>query len=123
MADNARANAIGNIKEFNLNTDTWKSYIKRVRAFFLVNDIKVDVQTSFLITLVGNETYDLMTVLCSPEDPEKKTFDALVDIVENHVNPKASDMAERMKLRACLQNQSETVNEYLLRLKKTGDDV
>ncbi|KOB73281.1 Uncharacterized protein OBRU01_10928 [Operophtera brumata] len=115
MADDTRA--IGNIKEFNLSTDTWNSYIKRVRAFFLVNGTKAEVQTAFLITLVGNETYDLMTVLCSPDEPEKKTFDKLVEIVENHLNPKASDMAERMKLRACLQNQSETVNEYLLRLK------
>ncbi|KOB52268.1 Uncharacterized protein OBRU01_25210, partial [Operophtera brumata] len=116
MADDTRA--IGNIKEFNLSTDTWNSYIKRVRAFFLVNGTKAEVQTAFLITLVGNETYDLMTVLCSPDEPEKKTFDKLVEIVENHLNPKASDMAERMKLRACLQNQSETVNEYLLRLKR-----
>ncbi|XP_063829223.1 uncharacterized protein LOC135078624 [Ostrinia nubilalis] len=117
MADQ-NSSAIGNIKEFNLNTDTWSSYIKRIKAFFTVNNIKVNVQTSYLITLVGNETYDLMTVLCSPDEPENKTFDELVDIVEKHINPKASDMAERMKLRACLQNQSETVNEYLLRLKK-----
>lgn len=116
MANDTRA--IGNIKEFNLSTDTWKSYVKRVRAFFLVNGTKDNVQTAFLITLVGNETYDLMTVLCSPAEPEKKSFEELVDIVENHVNPKASDMAERMKLRACLQNESETVSEYLLRLKK-----
>lgn len=118
MADAACA-IIGNIKEFRLNSeDLWASYVKRIRAFFKVNKIKEDVQTSYLITLVGNETYDLITVLCSPVEPETKSFDDLVTLVENHLNPKSSEIAERMKFRACQQSPTDTINEYLLRLKK-----
>lgn len=108
-----------NIPEFKLNTeDSWQNYVKRVKAFFAVNDVKLDLQTSYLIALVGNETYELINNLCSPEEPESKSFEELVVLVQNHLSPKSSEIAERIKFRTCKQRSSESLSEYLINLKK-----
>lgn len=113
MPDNAATviGLVGNIGEFKLNSgDCWSSYVKRVKAYFLVNDIKPNVQTAYLITLIGNDTYDLLTDLCSPEEPESKGFEDLVTLVDNHLNPKSSEVAERMSLHATTLGIGERIS-------------
>lgn len=107
----------GNIKEFNVNSDNWQTYIARVRAYFKINAIKPVDETTYFIALAGNECYDLIANLCGPRRPDELAFQDIVLLVEGHLRPKPSEIAERMRFRACKQSASESLNDYILRLR------
>lgn len=108
----------GKLQAFDLDKDSWSLYIERLEQYFIVNDIKQNMQVPTLITLVGSDTYELMVNLCTPDKPAKKSFNELVKLMSSYLQPKPSELAERFKFRQCVQAESETVAEYAARLKK-----
>ncbi|XP_063545414.1 uncharacterized protein K02A2.6-like [Cydia strobilella] len=108
---------IGKIEQFDLASKKWLAYIRRVKQFITLNEIKDNLQVATLVTLVGEATYSLMCDLCAPADPETKTFTDLVKIVGDHLEPKRSEIAERHVFRQRRQKAGEPVGEYLQALK------
>uniref|UniRef100_A0A2A4JKQ7 Retrotransposon gag domain-containing protein n=1 Tax=Heliothis virescens TaxID=7102 RepID=A0A2A4JKQ7_HELVI len=58
-----------------------------------------------------------MCDLCAPADPETKTFDELVRLVTDHLEPQRSEIAERHMFRLRRQRAGESMTEYLQDLK------
>lgn len=108
---------IGKLEPFDLNSTQWPAYIRRVKQYIVLNEIKEGLRVSLLITVVGEATYSLMCDLCSPAHPETKTFDELVKLVTDHLEPQRSEIAERHVFRLRRQNGSESLTEYLQNLK------
>lgn len=108
---------IGKIDAFDLGSKQWLVYVRRVNQYILLNEIKEELKVPLLITVVGEATYALMCDLCSPVDPEKKTFDELVKLVSEHLEPKRSEIAERHVFRLRRQRTGEPLMEYLQSLK------
>ncbi|XP_074041731.1 uncharacterized protein isoform X2 [Leptinotarsa decemlineata] len=106
----------GKINEFQIGS-SWKTYVARVKQYFIANGITDELKIPTLITVVGDTTYELMVDLCSPDAPEDKSCDTLVEIVKNHLEPDPSVIAERHKFRLKRQNGEETVAEYMAALK------
>ncbi|XP_074039513.1 uncharacterized protein [Leptinotarsa decemlineata] len=76
------------------------------------------MKTAILITAMGDETFELMVDLCSPEKPENKSYEDLVKLVVNHLQPTPSEIAERYKFRQRKQEPSESIACYVAVLKK-----
>ncbi|XP_045496002.1 uncharacterized protein LOC123694580 [Colias croceus] len=76
-----------------------------------------ELQVPLLITIVGDTTYSLMCDLCSPEHPESKSFEELVRLVTQHLEPQRSEIAERHVFRLRRQVVGEPLTEYLHNLK------
>ncbi|KAK9695783.1 RNase H-like domain found in reverse transcriptase [Popillia japonica] len=110
--------AIGKIEEFNLREKNWSSYIARVQQFFKANNVKSELKTAMLITIMGSEAFDLLTDLCNPEKPENCAFEDLVDLMGNHLQPKPSDIAERYKFRHRVQENQESIANFVAVLKR-----
>lgn len=108
---------IGKIEPFNINSKQWPAYIRRVNQYILLNEIKDNLKVPMLITVVGDETYSLMCDLCSPALPETKKYEELVSLVQEHLEPKRSEIAERHLFRLRRQRPGETLMEYLQALK------
>lgn len=108
---------IGKIESFQVGTHNWDTYVRRIKQFITLNDIDVSLHVATLVTLVGSECYDLMCDLCSPDQPEDKTFDVLVQLVKDHLEPERSEIAERHIFRQRKQQQGESVRSYLQSLK------
>ncbi|XP_063532090.1 uncharacterized protein K02A2.6-like [Cydia strobilella] len=106
------------LKEFKMNVDVWSTYVSRLKAWFTIQDVKVVDFSKYLVAVVGTEPLDLIIDLCYPETPEKVGFDKIVTLVEEHLSPKRSIIAERMIFRACKQVEGQTISEYLVQLKK-----
>ena len=109
---------MGKVEEYDLRKRNWASYIARVRQYFKANSIKEELYTAILITVIGGEAYDLMTDLCNPKKPEDVKFEDLVKVMDNHLEPKPSEIAERYKFRQRKQDAQEKVAEYVANLKK-----
>ncbi|CAH0725500.1 unnamed protein product, partial [Brenthis ino] len=107
----------GKIETFEVGSHNWDAYCRRIKQFITLNDISEHLHVATLVTHVGVSCYELMCDLCSPDLPEDKTFDELVDIVKNHLEPQRSEIAERHIFRQRKQLQGETVSDYLQSLK------
>lgn len=107
----------GKIEWFELHSKQWSAYVRRIKQFMLLNEIKPSLQVAMLITLVGEPTYNLMCDLCAPAHPEDKTFDDPVKIVAEHLEPQRSVIAERHVFRLRRQNVGESLTEYSQNLK------
>lgn len=108
---------IGHIEPFSAGSYNWDVYVRRVQQFIALNKIAKELQVATLVTVVGAECYELMCDLCSPATPESKSFDELVTLVKNHLEPDRSEIAERHIMRQRTQRQGESVREYLQALK------
>lgn len=107
----------GKIEPFDICSGQWSKYVRRVEQFMLLNEIKVERKVATLITLVGERTYNLLCDLCAPNNPEVESYDELVRLVKNHLEPDRSKYAERECFRQRKQKQGETVAHYLQHLR------
>ncbi|CAH0725617.1 unnamed protein product, partial [Brenthis ino] len=108
---------IGKLEPFDLNSKQWPAYIRRVKQYIILNEIKDELQVPLLITVVGETTYSLMCGLCSPTYPESRSFVDLVKLVSDHLQPQRFEIAERHVFRLRRQRVGEPLSEYLQNLK------
>ncbi|XP_061704165.1 uncharacterized protein K02A2.6-like [Cydia pomonella] len=110
--------SIGKMPEFKPATDNWRLYVDRLEQYFVVNKVDKELHVPTLITVMGAECYELLVNLCTPDKPITKTFTEVAAILERHLQPKHSELAERYKFRQRKQSSSESVAEYVAVLKK-----
>lgn len=110
--------SVGKIGPFDVTKDTWKSYVERLEQYFIANDIKEAIKVATLITVIGSDAYELMVNLCTPGRPASKTFNELVAVMQNHLQPQASVLAERYKFRQRKQCRDETIADFVADLKR-----
>ncbi|CAB3244064.1 unnamed protein product [Arctia plantaginis] len=108
---------IGKLEPFDVNSKQWPAYIRRVKQYILLNEIKDELRVPLLITVVGEHTYSLMCDLCAPKNPEEKSFDELIMPLLEHLEPQRSEIAERHVFRLRRQRDGESMTEYLQELK------
>lgn len=115
---NMAGSTIGSLGPFDSAEESWTSYVERFELFVDCNDIKTEKKVSTFLTVLGVKTYNLLKDLCTPSKPSEKTFDSLVKIVQEHLSPKPSFIAERYKFSLRNQYEHESVAEYIVQLKK-----
>ncbi|XP_064076301.1 uncharacterized protein LOC135194620 [Vanessa tameamea] len=108
---------IGKIEPFSVESQNWDSYVRRLKQFITLNSIDDGLKVATLLTLVGVECYNLLCDLCSPDHPEDKEFDELVELLKHHLEPEKSGIAERHIFRQRTQLEGESIRLYLQGLK------
>lgn len=104
---------LGNIGEFDGSQETWSSYVERFELFCDCNKVENDKKVSTRV-----KTYALLRNLCTPDKPASKEFKEIVKIIQDHLYPKPSFIAERYKFSKRNQLDHETVSEYIASLKR-----
>ena len=56
--------------------------------------------------------------LCSPENPANLSLERLAEIMQKHLQPQSSVIAQRYKFKECKQMEGEDIKTYLTKLKK-----
>ncbi|XP_073964508.1 uncharacterized protein [Choristoneura fumiferana] len=110
--------SIGKIGEFKVHADDWRLYVERLEQYFIANGIASDKQVPTLITVMGAECYELLVNLCTPKKPTTHSFQEITAILEKHLQPKPSVLAERFKFRQRKQGNGENLAEYVAVLKR-----
>ncbi|XP_046688860.1 uncharacterized protein LOC124374746, partial [Homalodisca vitripennis] len=100
------------------SVETWASYIERFELYVDCNSIDAGKKVSTLLTVIGVKTYSLLRDLCTPNKPSEKTFNELVQLVQKHLFPTPSFIAERYRFSKRVQLEGESVAEYIANLKK-----
>ncbi len=112
------AGLIGQMTQFDSSEESWSSYVERLEIFMDANDIKEEKKVSVLLTVIGTKNFNLVKNLCAPSKPTEKKYDELVKLVEEHLSPKPSFIAERYKFSLRNQQEHESIAEYIVQLKQ-----
>lgn len=59
---------IGKIGEFDIKNGAWSSYADRLESYFKVNGVDDALKLPTLISLMGDEAYELLVNLASPKN-------------------------------------------------------
>ena len=110
---------LGRINSFDLKTDNITEYTERVEQYFIANDVTDEKkQTAIFLTVIGNETYNLLRNLLAPESPAGKTVKTLSETLIDHLKPRSIITAECYKFYCRDQLENETTTEYIAELRK-----
>ncbi|XP_037297396.1 uncharacterized protein LOC119190190 [Manduca sexta] len=110
--------SIGRLSEFDVQTGQWSSYIDRLDMYFKVNKITDDLKLPTMIATMGDEAYELLVNLASPNKPSDLVYQVVVDMMRNHLQPTPSSLAERFRFRQKRQGAEEDIAAYVAELKK-----
>ena len=109
---------IGRIKEFDKTKESFESYVERLENYMVANQIKNEQKVAVLLTAIGPETYGLLRNLVTPEKPDSKDYQELVNTLKEHLNPKPLVIAERFNFNNRFRQDGESVMDFAAQLKK-----
>ncbi|KAL0879410.1 hypothetical protein ABMA27_003165 [Loxostege sticticalis] len=110
--------SVGQVREFDTKSGNWSNYVERIEMYFLVNKVSSELKLPTLISVMGEDAYDLLSTLASPSKPSELTYNRAVELLSAHLQPKPSILAERYKFRQRRQLHNETIADYVSELKK-----
>lgn len=108
---------LGRISEFDSKTQNIESYLERFEHFVVANDIKDEKVLPVFLTVVGPEAYEVLKSLVVPASPGEKSYAVLKRLLIEHYSPKSSVIAERCKFNRRVQDEHESVEDFIVELK------
>lgn len=105
--------------QFQLGRDDWETFVEQLEFYIVEKNIQDDKKkVSTLVTRVDQETFKLIKQLMSPDKIIDKTFEQVVKVMNAHFKPKPSEVMERCKFHLARQEASESITDYVAKLKK-----
>ncbi|XP_072384592.1 uncharacterized protein [Diabrotica undecimpunctata] len=95
--------------------DRW---LMRLESAFKVFGIPEGKQSAFLLHYMGPEAYDILCDKLSPQIPDAKSYDEVVNIMKEHYNPEPLEIAEIFRFIQRKQIEGESVKDYLTVLQR-----
>ena len=112
----------GLISEFEAGREDWTSYTERLQQYFAANDVdSAEKQRAIFLSACGAQTYQLLKNLLAPEKPMEKSFEELVELMKNHLQPRPSVIVERFTFHSRNRKEGESVAVYVAELKKLSE--
>ena len=112
------AAVIGNLGPFDEKSEKFSDYAGRFQAYVAANGIEDEKKLNVFLAVIGPDAYNLLKNLCDPDNPNTKTFTALSQLFQGHYEPAPIVIAERHKFWTASQGESESLSEFVARLKK-----
>ena len=111
----------GKLEEYDPQ-EVWSQYIERLEFYFEANGVdNVDKQRAILLSVCGSKTYKLIRNLTMPGKPSDKTFKEIVELVQNHENPKPSAIVQRFKFNTRFRKPGESIASYVAELRNISE--
>ncbi|XP_037297354.1 uncharacterized protein LOC119190175 [Manduca sexta] len=114
--------SIGKVREFDVRSGVWSSYIDRLNMYFKVNKVTDDLKLPTLIATMGDEAYELLVNLASPSKPSELQYAHVCELLRQHLQPTPSSLAERYRFRQKRQGSGEDIATFVAELKKLSRD-
>ena len=113
---------LGQMELFDIEGEDWPTYVERLEQFFTANDVNTaEKKVATLLTVVGAKTYAMIKDLVAPNKPATKTFEELVKILEDHLNPKPLVISERFKFHQRNQKEGDSIAQFLAALRRLAE--
>jgi hypothetical protein len=96
----------------------WKAYQQQFECFVLINDIPKEKKVPLLITKLSTEVYELLTTLCVPTLPVNETYENICQKLDKYYHPIKNKALHQAEFRKRCQKPNESIEEYIIELKK-----
>ena len=108
---------LGKISEFDPAIEDFETYVERLKLFMTANDIADAKKVPVFLSCIGPRPYKLLKSLLTPEKPEEKGLESLIDTLKSHYAPKPVVISERFKFYQRVQREGESISSYAAELK------
>lgn len=111
-------------ENFDESKETFTAYRQRFENFLTMKQLigsKPEIQRAMqrvLIQNIGVKHYNLPASLTVPDLPNTKSYDVLVELLENHQCPRPNDLIEQHRFLSHMQGPNESVAKYIAELRK-----
>ena len=112
------ATTLGQLQEFNPDSDSFSVYVERVKLFFTVNDIAEGKRAAVFLNFIGARAYELLRSLLTPTLPQSLKYSEVVGLLREHYEPQPIVVAERFHFHRRNQREGESIAEYMAALRK-----
>lgn len=100
----------------------FSEWFERLEFYLEANQVEEDnKKRAILLSMVGPVTFRTIKDLCFPSSPKDKQFGEICKLLTEHFNPTPPKFVQRKKFEERVRLPSETVQEYLLALKKLSE--
>lgn len=103
---------------FDDSVESFDDYIDRLTAYFDLNNVIQDKKVKILVTALSPKLFSLLKSLLFPKTYTDKTYEELVNILKNHLNPKPLVIPSRFTFINRKQKEGESVSSYIAELRK-----
>ncbi|GFY35277.1 polyprotein [Trichonephila clavipes] len=107
-----------NFESHDASVEDWSSYVERLKSYFVVNGIEDKMKVPAILSLMGATTYKLLKNLATPNIPSELTYQDIVKLLSEHLNPKPLEMTERFRFYKRKQFDGESIANYCAELQK-----
>ena len=102
--------------------EDWIEYSERLDHFFKGNGVtEEEKKRSLFLTACGSKVYSLVKSLIAPTKPEEKSYQELIDVIKDHLQPKPLVVAERYKFHQRSQREEESVSQFMAAVRKLSE--
>lgn len=109
----------GSVGEFNPAREDWNTYVECLKFYFEANGVEAAAKKrSIFLSTSGAERFKLVCSLAAPSTPRELTFAQLVDLLNEHYNPKKAAAVQRYKFNSRISQPGESIATYVAGLKK-----
>ncbi|CAL1280695.1 unnamed protein product [Larinioides sclopetarius] len=105
-------------ESYDASVGDWSSYVERLESYFVVNGIEDKMKVPAILSLMGATTYKLLKNLATPNIPSELTYQDIVKLLSEHLNPKPLEMTERFRFYKRKQFEGESIANYCAELQK-----
>ena len=120
------ATITGSLQPYDPSTD-WRLYELSLTNFFLAHEIgaptgnNLDRRVPILLATIGLRAVGIIRSLCAQADPRTKTYTDLT-LLRRHYTKTPSKALARQKLTEARQSETESIDEFMARLRELSLD-
>ena len=96
---------------------SFSPYMERAKIFFQANDVAKAKQLSVFLSVIGRENFALLRDLLAPDGLQGKSLNDVIEVLQQHFEPKLQITAECFHFHRRGQLPTETVAEYMAQLR------
>ena len=108
----------GSLAEYQAETESFSTYVERVKIFFMANDVAEDKQLPVFLSVLGAKNFTLLCNLLLPDKPQTKTLILVSEVLKKHFEPKPLVTAERFHFHRQNQLSTESLADYVAELRR-----
>ncbi|XP_061510325.1 uncharacterized protein LOC133392798 [Anopheles gambiae] len=96
----------------------FQRWLERLQIAFKIHRVSEEDKRDYLLHYMGGATYDVLCNKLKNAEPQTKTFQEIVSILQEHFNPNPLEILENFKFANRKQAENETLSTYLMELEK-----
>ncbi|CAN8021521.1 unnamed protein product, partial [Ixodes persulcatus] len=101
----------------------WDSYIVPVEAYFEGNVIvSGKIKRALLVSALDTHAIEVLRGSCAPRKVNELSYEEAVEFPEKHYAPKRNEIAESYKFFNRVQQQTESVREFVVQIRKLAEN-